>query len=54
MVLVRANRKELLDTFSAIPRFCVEGLPKNLEFGYFVLIWWQSDNRQEIPKQGPN
>ncbi len=23
---------------SAIPRFCVEGLPNNLDFGYFVLI----------------
>ena len=22
----------------------------NLDFGYFVLIWWQSDKKQEIPK----
>ncbi len=24
---------------SAIPRFCVEGLSKSLDFGNFVLIW---------------
>ena len=36
---------------SAIPRFCVAGLPKILDFGYFVLIWWQTDKKQEILKQ---
>ncbi len=36
---------------STIPRFCVEGLPKFLDFGYFVLIWWQTDKKQEILKQ---
>ncbi len=39
---------------SAIPRFCVdrrEGLPKMLDFGYLVLIWWQIDEQQEILKQ---
>ena len=29
----------------------MEGLPKNLDFGYFVLIWWQIDQKQEILKQ---
>ena len=32
---------------SAIPWFCVEGLLKTLDFGYFVLIWWQTDKKQE-------
>ncbi len=36
---------------SIIPRFYVEGLPKSLEFGYFALIWWQTDKKQEILKQ---
>ncbi len=36
---------------SAIPWFCVEGLPKILDFGYFVFIWWQTDKKQEILKQ---
>ncbi len=27
------------------------GLPKFLDFGYFVLIWWQTDKKQEILKQ---
>ncbi len=30
-------------TYSAIPRFCMEGLLKMLDFAYFVPIWWQSD-----------
>ena len=29
----------------------MEGLPKILDFAYFVLIWWQTDEKQEIPKQ---
>ena len=36
---------------SAIPRFCVEVQPKILDWGYFVLIWWQTDNKQEILKR---
>ncbi len=43
-------------TYSAIPRFCVEGLPKILDFGYFALIWWQTHKKQESPEaelQGP-
>ncbi len=31
-------------------------MPKILDFGYFVLIWWQTDKKQESPKaelQGP-
>ncbi len=36
---------------TAISRFCVEGLPKMLDFGHFVLIWWQTDEKQEILKQ---
>ena len=37
---------------SAIPRFCVEGLPKkNVDFGYSVLGWWQTDKKQKILKQ---
>ncbi len=35
---------------SAIPRFFVEDLLKNLDFGYFVLIWWQTDEKQESPE----
>ena len=31
---------------SAIPRFGVESLPKIFDFGYFALMWWQSDNKQ--------
>ena len=36
-----------------IPRFCVEGLPKILDVGYFVpvLILWQSDKKQTVLKQ---
>ncbi len=29
----------LSDNYKSIPRFCVEGLPKILDFDYFVLIW---------------
>ncbi len=29
----------------------MEGLPKILDFGYFVLIWSQTDKKQEILKQ---
>ncbi len=29
----------------------MEGLPKILDFGYFVLILWQTDKKQEILKQ---
>ncbi len=29
----------------------MEGLPKSLDFGYFVLICWQTDKKQEILKQ---
>ncbi len=36
---------------SAIPRFCVKGLPEICNFGYFVMIWWQTDKKQEILKQ---
>ncbi len=32
---------------SAIPRFCVEGLPKILDFVYFALIWWQTDKNSK-------
>ncbi len=40
--------KTFLDTcLNAIPRFCVEGLPKILDFGYFVFTWWQTDKKQE-------
>ncbi len=35
--------------YSAIPKFCVEGLPKILDFGYFVLIWWETNEKQELP-----
>ncbi len=28
----------------------MEGLPKILDFGYFVLIWWQTDKKQQIIK----
>ena len=40
---------------SAIPRFFVEDLLKNLDFGYFVLIWWQTDKKTGNPGefQGP-
>ncbi len=38
-------------SLSDIHRFCVEGLPKKLYFGYFVLIWWKIDKNQEILKQ---
>ncbi len=41
---------------SAIPRFCVEGLPKILDFGYFVLIWQQTGKKTRNPEaelQGP-
>ena len=35
----------------------VWSLPKSLDFGYFVLIWWQIDEKQEINSeadlQGP-
>ena len=36
---------------SAIPRFCVEVLPKFLNFDYFVLVWWQTDKKPEILKE---
>ncbi len=42
----------LFKYWSVITRFCVEGLPKILDFGYFVLIWWQTDKKHEILKQG--
>ena len=29
----------------------MEGLPKILDFDYFVLIWRQTDKKQEIQKQ---
>ncbi len=32
-------------TISAILRFYVEGMPKIFDFGYFVLIWRQTDNK---------
>ncbi len=41
---------------STIPRFCVEGLPKILDFVYFVLFCWQTDKKIRNPKaelQGP-
>ncbi len=31
--------------------FCVEGQPKISYFDYFVLIWWQTDKKQQIPNQ---
>ena len=31
----------------AIPKNWVEGLPKMLDFGYFVQIWWQSDKQEK-------
>ena len=38
-----------------IPRFCMEGLPKNLDFwlGLFCidLVRWQTDKKQEIQTQ---
>ena len=36
---------------AAIPRFCVAVCRKFLIFGYFVLIWWQTDKKQEILNQ---
>ncbi len=43
-----------ISSFHDIPRFCGEGLPKMLDFNYFVLIWWQTDQKQEQSKlQGP-
>ena len=36
---------------SAIPRFCVDCLPKFLDLLILLLIWWQSDKKQEILKQ---
>ena len=33
---------------SAIHTFCVEGLLKILDFGYFVLIWWQTDKTRNF------
>ncbi len=41
------NLKALIPDFV----WTVEGLPKILDFGYFVLIWWQTDKKQEILKQ---
>ncbi len=38
-------------TWSAIPRFCEEGLPKILDSANFELIVWQIDKKQEILKQ---
>ncbi len=40
----------VLGFLSAFPRFCVEGLPKILDFDYFVLIWWQSDKKTRNPE----
>ncbi len=45
----RAFYKELYKVL--FPRFCVEGLPKMSDFGYFVLIWWHIDKTQETLKQ---
>ncbi len=39
---------------NATHRFCVEGLLKILHFDYFVLIWWETDKKQEILKQSCN
>ena len=33
---------------SAIPRFYVEGLLKILDFGYFVLIRWQTGENKKF------
>ncbi len=61
IVKVRQS-KDLLQTSTLLVKCCnatplkvlfpdfVEGLPKILDFGYFVLIWWQSDKKQEILK----
>ena len=32
---------------SATPGFCIEGLPKILDF---VMIWWQSDKKAQNPE----
>ena len=40
-------RARLLKCYSQILCGCV---PKFLDFGYFVLIWWQTDKNQEILK----
>ncbi len=29
------------------PVFCVEGLPKFLDFSHFVLIWWQTERERK-------
>ncbi len=34
---------------TSIPRFCVKGLPKLLDFG--SLSWWQTDKKTETLKQ---
>ena len=41
------------DLFLKMFIFCVEGPTKILDFGYFVLIWWQTGKKQEILMQGP-
>ncbi len=45
------NKGKVIVSKSAIPRFCLEGLLKILDFDYFVLIWWKSNKKQEILKQ---
>ena len=36
----------------AIPRFCVEGLSKSLDFIIdFVLTWWQTDKKSRNSEQ---
>ncbi len=40
---------------SIIPRFCVVGLSQFLDFGYSILIWWQTDKKNpEAKLQGPS
>ena len=37
-----------LEYYSAIARFCVEGLPEVLDFDYFVLNWWQTVKKKKL------
>ncbi len=52
LFLLHWIEKRLTETLSAVPRFCVEGVPKSLDFGYFALVWCQTE-KQEAGLQGP-
>ncbi len=47
--ILLGKKKSLLNIKVLVPDF-VEGLPKILDLGYFVLIWWQTEKKIRNPE----